>query len=72
MQDERYNDPEFLDNETRRVQEESVHSSRRALNRLNEAAGIAEDNLNRMNSQSEQLYHMEKGLEETKHTAKVV
>jgi hypothetical protein len=71
MQDERYNDSEFLDNETKRVQGESAMSTRRALNRLNEASNVAQDNLMRLNSQSEQLYKMERGLEETKHTAKV-
>lgn len=69
--DERYNDPEFLQEETRNTQQKSVQSSRRALNRLNDAQQIAADNLNRMNEQSEQLYKMEHDLEETKHTAKV-
>jgi hypothetical protein len=71
MHDDRANNSQFLQEETKRLQGKSVQSSRRALGRLNDATDMAADNLNRMNQQSEQLYKMEHTLEETKHTAKV-
>ncbi|KAI8916044.1 hypothetical protein EDD86DRAFT_197523 [Gorgonomyces haynaldii] len=70
MDDSRYNDTEFLDYETKRIQGESVHSSRRALSRLNETEQMASNSMNSLNQQSEQLYRMEKKLDETEIRAK--
>lgn len=50
--EERMNDFGHLQRETRRYQEETRDSSRRALRRLNEATQIATENLQMVNSQS--------------------
>jgi hypothetical protein len=72
MDDERANDGEWLEAETKRTQKESVNSTRRALNRLNEAQQVGAENLNMLNHQSEQLHRIEKGLDETTNNAKAV
>jgi hypothetical protein len=68
--DDRYNDPEFLQQETRKVQQDSLESSRRALRRLNDTQTMAEQSLNTVNSQSEQLNRMEQRLDEAGAAAK--
>ncbi|KAJ2998756.1 hypothetical protein HDV02_004103 [Globomyces sp. JEL0801] len=71
-EEDRMNNSEWLQSETKRVQGESVQSSRRALNRLNEATTVAEQNLNTLNLQSEQFNRMEKRLDEANANAKTV
>jgi hypothetical protein len=68
---EQWDSPEFLQQETKNTQQQSVASSRRALQRLHEASAIGEENLNKLNAQSEQLYQMERKLQDTSETAKV-
>ena len=66
-----WEDSEWLQTETRRVQSESQSSTRRALQRITEAQGSAEHSLNKLNQQSEQLYSIEQRLERTDAHAKV-
>jgi synaptosomal-associated protein 29 len=62
--DDRNNDIEWLQEETRKTQQESVQSSRRALRRLNETQEMAENSLQMVNQQSEQLHRMERRMDE--------
>jgi hypothetical protein len=50
--DDRYNDSEFLEQETRKVQGDSVNSTRRALQKLNETQYTAQNSLAMLNNQS--------------------
>jgi chromosome segregation ATPase len=68
--DDRYQDPEFLHQETKKVQQDSLDSSRRALRRLNETERMAEHSLQTMNQQSEQLNRIERRLDEAGVAAK--
>ena len=70
--DSRQNDSEFLVEETRKVQQESLSSSRRALSRLNEAQDIGAHNLQMLNRQTEQLRNAEIGLDLTNNNTKSV
>jgi hypothetical protein len=68
--DDRYNDSEWIEGETKRTQQDSLQSSRRAMQRLNDTQTMAEQNLNMLNSQSEQFNRMEKKLDEAGASAK--
>ena len=61
--DHRQDDLEFLQNQTRLVQKETLTSSQKALHRLNEAQQIGAQNLEMLNRQSEQLRNAEIGLD---------
>lgn len=69
VDEDRYNSTEYLGQETRRIQQESASSTRRALNRLNETQGIAQANLSSLNQQSEQLYAAERKMEDSQRVA---
>lgn len=71
-EEDRMNDSGWLQGETKRIQNESVSSSRRALARLNEAQSMGESSLNMLNSQSEQFNRMERKLDEASANAKNV
>ncbi|KAJ3388645.1 hypothetical protein HDU92_001396 [Lobulomyces angularis] len=58
---------EWLSNRTRQVQQESVESSRRALNKLRQAEETSAKNLNLIASQSEQLSNAERRMGSAEH-----
>lgn len=72
QEEERMEDPEYVNHKLKRIQSESRDSTRRALARLNEASTMAEENLNLVNSQSEQFNRMERKLDEAHVNAKHV
>ncbi|KAJ3324927.1 hypothetical protein HDV06_005515 [Boothiomyces sp. JEL0866] len=72
QEEDRMNNMEYLQQETRRVQGESVNSTRRALRRLNDAQTVGEQNLVMLNGQSEQFNRMERRLDEANANAKSV
>ncbi|KAJ3260533.1 hypothetical protein HK104_006872, partial [Borealophlyctis nickersoniae] len=59
---EDYNDSEWLSAKTKNIQNESLQSSRRALAKLNEAEGVGQSNLDKLNKQSGELQVMGRGL----------
>ncbi|KAJ3154534.1 Protein transport protein S9 plasma membrane t-SNARE [Geranomyces michiganensis] len=68
---EQYEDSGWLERKTMKVQNDSLMSSRRALQRLNQADEVAVDNLSRLHSQGEQLKKVNSRLESAQQHAKV-
>ncbi|KAJ3023272.1 Protein transport protein S9 plasma membrane t-SNARE [Thoreauomyces humboldtii] len=68
---EKYDDSDWLDRKTTKVQNDSLLSSRRALQRMHEADAVAVNNLNRLHSQGEQLNKVSSRLESAQSHAKV-
>ncbi|KAI9208197.1 uncharacterized protein BJ171DRAFT_419901 [Polychytrium aggregatum] len=68
---EDYNSSEWLTRKTKKVQDDSLQSSRRALQRLREAEQVAEQNLSTIDMQGEQLDRIERRLDETADVAKI-
>ncbi|KAJ3057255.1 Protein transport protein S9 plasma membrane t-SNARE [Rhizophlyctis rosea] len=68
---EDYEDSAWLEAKTKKVQNDSLSSTRRALQRLNETETVGQNNLTRLNQQSEQLYNIERRLDSADHHAKV-
>jgi hypothetical protein len=62
---EDYDSSGWLDRKTKKVQNESLGTSRRALEKLENAQGVAQSNLSKLAAQSEQLAGVEKRLQET-------
>ncbi|KAJ3036044.1 Protein transport protein S9 plasma membrane t-SNARE [Rhizophlyctis rosea] len=67
---EDYEDSQWLEAKTKKVQNDSLQSTRRAVQRLNETEAVGESNLTRLNQQSEQLYNIERRLDSAEHHAK--
>lgn len=61
---EDYNSSEWLDSKTRQVQNKSLHTSRRALERLNAAESIGQKNLVTLANQGDQLSAAERRLDD--------
>ncbi|KAJ3166944.1 Protein transport protein S9 plasma membrane t-SNARE [Geranomyces variabilis] len=68
---EQYDDSGWLDRKTQKVQNDSLMSSRRALQRLNQADEVAVNNLSRLHSQGEQLGKVSARLDSAQQHAKV-
>ncbi|KAJ3179890.1 Protein transport protein S9 plasma membrane t-SNARE [Geranomyces variabilis] len=68
---EQYDDSGWLDRKTQKVQNDSLMSSRRALQRLNRADEVAVNNLSRLHSQGEQLGKVSARLDSAQQHAKV-
>ncbi|KAI9090876.1 hypothetical protein DFS34DRAFT_636773 [Phlyctochytrium arcticum] len=68
---EDYDSSGWLERKTKKVQNDSLHGTRRALARLNEADNLASSNLTRLHSQSEQLYKVDSRLEAAEDKAQV-
>ncbi|KAI8813288.1 hypothetical protein BJ742DRAFT_751952 [Cladochytrium replicatum] len=60
---EETDDLEYLQERTREVQNESLASTRRALNRIYETENIAQSSMSKLHSQSEQLQNVENRLD---------
>ncbi|KAJ3316278.1 hypothetical protein HDU76_001920 [Blyttiomyces sp. JEL0837] len=68
---ENYEDEGWLARKTRKTQNDSVETTRRALAKMHEADDIASKSLGKLNSQSEQLYNIEHRLNVAHGHAKV-
>ncbi|EGF82656.1 hypothetical protein BATDEDRAFT_36590 [Batrachochytrium dendrobatidis JAM81] len=68
---EDWDSSEWLQEKTKEVQGESLSSTRRALQRLNETQTTAEKNMGMMNQQSEQLHKIELRIDVAENQAKV-
>ncbi|RKP02421.1 hypothetical protein CXG81DRAFT_10831 [Caulochytrium protostelioides] len=68
---EDWNSSEWLSKKTRDVQDESLASSRRALQRMREAEDVAASNITKMYTQSEQLHGIERRLDLAEQHVKV-
>ena len=68
---EDYDSEEWLQKKTKKVQQESLESSQRALGRVHEASSIAQSNLSALAGQTEQLKSIEKRLELAEQHAKI-
>ncbi|TPX61259.1 hypothetical protein SpCBS45565_g07296 [Spizellomyces sp. 'palustris'] len=68
---EDFDNTDWLQRKTKKVQNDSLHSTRRALQRLNETDAIATSNLTKLNQQSEQLYKVNSRLESAEQHVKV-
>ncbi|KAL2918653.1 SNAP receptor activity protein [Polyrhizophydium stewartii] len=69
--EEDWDSGEWLEHKTKQVQGESLSSTRRALQRLNETQATAESSVARLNQQSEQLHSIEQRLDRADSLAKV-
>lgn len=70
-EEENYNDEGWLQRKTKKVQDDSVNTTRQALSKLREAEDSASAGLTRLNQQSEQLYKVENKLNEAEGHAKM-
>ncbi|KAI8818622.1 uncharacterized protein EV422DRAFT_559589 [Fimicolochytrium jonesii] len=68
---EDYDSTEWLDRKTKKVQNDSLMSTRRAVERLNESDIIARENMVKLSGQSEQLYKAEGRVESATSHVKV-
>ncbi|KAI8916780.1 hypothetical protein DFJ77DRAFT_461265 [Powellomyces hirtus] len=68
---EDYDNGEWLDRKTKKVQNDSLLSTRRAVSRLHEADNLATQNMQKLSHQSEQLYKSEARLESAQSHVKV-
>ncbi|KAH6588111.1 hypothetical protein BASA61_006111 [Batrachochytrium salamandrivorans] len=69
--EEDWDNSEWLQNKTKETQGESLSSTRRALQRLNETHATAQNNMGMMNQQSEQLHKIECRIDVAENQAKV-
>ncbi|KAI9364996.1 hypothetical protein DFJ73DRAFT_956192 [Zopfochytrium polystomum] len=70
-EEENYNDEGWLERKTKKTQQDSVDTTRRALAKLREAEDSATAGLTRLNQQSEQLHNIEHRLKVADSQAKV-
>lgn len=68
---EDWDSSDWVQRKTQQVQEDSVQSTRRALQRINDSENIAMNNMQIINSQSEQLSNIETRLESAHSQVKV-
>lgn len=68
---EDWDSSDWVQRKTKQVQDDSLHSTRRALQRINDSENIAMNNMEMLNQQSEQLSNIETRLESTSAQAKV-
>ncbi|RKO90187.1 hypothetical protein BDK51DRAFT_21797 [Blyttiomyces helicus] len=68
---EDFDNSDWLDRKTKKVQNDSLMSTRRALQKMNDTEKTAERNLEKMNSQTEQLYKIENRLQGAEQHVKV-
>ncbi|KAJ3095580.1 hypothetical protein HDU97_006783, partial [Phlyctochytrium planicorne] len=68
---ENYDDEGWLQRKTKKTQMDSLESTRRALAKMEQSESVASSSLNKLNSQSEQLYSIESKLETAEHKAKI-
>ncbi|KAJ3151880.1 Protein transport protein S9 plasma membrane t-SNARE [Geranomyces michiganensis] len=68
---EDYDNEGWLDRKTKKVQNESLMSTRRAVEKLNAADSLAAENMAKLNYQGEQLYKAEGRLESAQSHVKV-
>ncbi|KAJ3175774.1 Protein transport protein S9 plasma membrane t-SNARE [Geranomyces variabilis] len=68
---EDYENTEWLDRKTKKVQNESLMSTRRAVEKLHAADAVATENMTKLNYQGEQLYKAEGRLESAQSHVKV-
>ncbi|KAJ3165739.1 Protein transport protein S9 plasma membrane t-SNARE [Geranomyces variabilis] len=68
---EDYENSEWLDRKTKKVQNESLMSTRRAVEKLHAADTVATENMTKLNYQGEQLYKAEGRLESAQSHVKV-
>ncbi|KAJ1559206.1 hypothetical protein HK405_011592, partial [Cladochytrium tenue] len=70
-EEENYEDEGWLQRKTKKTQQDSVDTTRRALAKMREAEDSATSGLNTLNQQSEQLYNIEHRLNVAESHAKV-
>ncbi|KAJ3047305.1 Protein transport protein S9 plasma membrane t-SNARE, partial [Rhizoclosmatium hyalinum] len=71
QEEENHDDEGWLARKTRAVQNDSVNTTRRALQKAREADEIADRSLNKLNEQSEQLHRIEHRLDTADSHAKI-
>ncbi|KAJ3141393.1 hypothetical protein HK101_003412, partial [Irineochytrium annulatum] len=70
-EEENYDDEGYLARKTRKVQNDSLESTRRAVAKLQQSEETAMRSLNTMNKQSEQLYSIDRRLDSAENHAKI-
>ncbi|KAJ3060568.1 hypothetical protein HDU98_003491 [Podochytrium sp. JEL0797] len=70
-EDDNYDDEGWLSRKTRAVQDDSVNTTRRALQKARDAEDMAGRSLNQLNQQSEQLHRIEHRLDTADGHAKI-
>ncbi|KAI8851785.1 hypothetical protein BC829DRAFT_386014 [Chytridium lagenaria] len=61
----------WLQRKTKKVQNDSLETSRKALAKLNQSEAVASSSLNKLNKQSEQLYNIEHKLDQAENKSKI-
>ncbi|KAJ3204854.1 hypothetical protein HDU67_009253 [Dinochytrium kinnereticum] len=68
---ENYDDEGWLARKTKKTQNDSLESSRKALAKLQQSESVAASSLNKLNNQSEQLYKIENKLDTAENKSKI-